>query len=360
MAKRIFNFSAGPSMLPENVLKRAAEEITDYQDSGMSVMEMSHRSSQFKKIAADAESNLRQLMNIPDEYAVLFLQGGATLQFSMVPINLLTGSGKADYALTGSFAKKAYKEAKKFGDVVACTSSEDQNFTNIPELNVGLVRQDADYVHITYNNTIYGTHYPATPEVGKPVLVADVSSCILGEQIDVSKYGLLYAGAQKNIGPAGLTIVIVKKELIGKAPETTPVYLDYKEHEANDSMYNTPPAWSIYIAGEVFKELIAKGGVEVAEARNRARAAKLYAAIDESKIFTAPAVGDARSLMNAVFVTGDAELDKKFVSEAATEGLNGLAGHRSVGGMRASIYNAMPDEGVEKLIEFIKKFDESN
>jgi phosphoserine aminotransferase len=347
-------------MLPENVLRRAADEITDYQNSGMSVMEMSHRSSQFKKIAEDAEDNLKKLMNVPDEYAVLFLQGGATLQFSMVPINLLSGSGKADYSITGSFAKKAFKEAKKFGDVTACASSEEENFTYIPELSPDLIRQDADYVHITYNNTIYGTHYSKTPVVGKPSLVADVSSCILGEQIDVSKYGLLYAGAQKNIGPAGLTIVIVKKDLIGNAPDTAPVYLDYKEHEANDSMYNTPPAWSIYIAGEVFKELLASGGVSAAEARNKERAAKLYAAIDDSKLFTAPASFEARSLMNAVFVTGDADLDKKFVAEAAAEGLGGLAGHRSVGGMRASIYNAMPDEGVEKLIEFIRKFDEAN
>jgi phosphoserine aminotransferase len=347
-------------MLPLTVLERAAAEITDYDGTGMSVMEMSHRSAPFQKIIDEAEANLRTLMSIPDDYYVLFLQGGATLQFSMVPINLLTGSGKADYVTTGSWAEKAAKEAAKFGDVREAASSKDANFSYIPKISAEDIRSDADYVHITWNNTIFGTKYPKIPETGSVPLVCDASSGIFAEEIDVSRFALIYAGAQKNIGPAGMTIVIIKKELVGNAPSSAPIYLDYKIHADNGSMYNTPPCWNIYIAGEVFKEILSSGGVAAIEKRNRERAEKLYGAIDASRLYTAPAAPGDRSLMNVVFVTGNENLDKKFVAEARAEGLIDLGGHRSIGGMRASIYNAMPEEGVERLIAFMKKFEEEN
>lgn len=345
-------------MLPIEVLKSTASSMLDYEGSGMSVMEMSHRSKPYEKIIKDAETNLRKLMDIPDDYDVLFLQGGATLQFSAIPLNLLTSGGKADYLVTGSWADKAYKEATKFGDIKVIASSKDANYTYIPKVSKEDIRPDADYVHVTNNNTIYGTRIPYVPDTGDIPLVSDFSSSILSEKIDVSKYGLIYAGAQKNIGPAGMTIVIIKKELVGKAPASVPTYLDYKIHADNGSMYNTPPAWCIYVAGEVFKLLLAKGGVEAMEKLNREKAAKLYDYIDGSSLYTAVAREEDRSLMNVVFITGNEELDKTFVAEAKEEGLVQLNGHRSIGGMRASIYNAMPMEGVDKLLDFMKRFEE--
>lgn len=362
MAKngRVFNFSAGPSMLPLNVMEDAAANLTNYMDSGQSVMEMSHRSKEFSKILEDAEANLRELMGIPDNYKVLFLQGGGTLQFAMVPLNLLRKSKKADYILTGTWAKKAYKEAKKFGDIAVVASSESDTFKYIPEVTNKDFRSDADYVHITSNNTIYGTHFPYVPDTGEIPLVADMSSCILSEKIDVTKYGLIYAGAQKNVGPAGMTIVIIRDDLVGFATETIPTYLDYKIHVEGGSMYNTPPCFAIYIAGEVFKNIKKMGGVEALEKINISKAKKLYDYIDGSNRYVAPVREKDRSLMNVVFVTGDADLDKKFIAEAKEQGLINLSGHRSIGGMRASIYNAMPVSGVDKLISFMKEFEAAN
>ena len=360
MGDRVYNFSAGPSMLPVEVLKDAADKMLDYDGAGMSVMEMSHRSKPFEKIIEEAEANLRLLLGVPEDYDVLFVQGGATLVFAMIPLNLMAGSGKADYIITGQWAEKAYQEAAKLGDAKAVASSKEQKFSFIPKVAPGEFRQDADYVHITWNNTIYGSKYPAVPDTGGLTLVTDMSSSILSEKIDVSKFGCIYAGAQKNIGPAGLSIIIVKKELVGRAKESVPTYLDFKTHADNGSMYNTPPAWCIYIAGEVFKLLLARGGVEAMEQINKRKAAKLYDFIDGSKLYTAPVVKEDRSLMNIVFVTGDDELDKKFVSEAKAEGLVQLNGHRTIGGMRASVYNAMPEEGVDKLIGFMKRFEAEN
>ena len=355
---RVYNFSAGPSMLPLEALESAAAGITDYAGTGMSVMEMSHRSGAFGQILAEAEANLRKLMEIPADYVVLFLQGGATLQFSMVPINLLAGSGRADYVVTGSWAEKAAKEAEKFGDIRIAASSRASNFTYIPRLGKEDFRPDADYVHITLNNTIFGTRYPELPDTGNIPLVGDFSSGILSERVDVSRFGLIYAGAQKNIAPAGLTLVILRRDLVGKAPQTAPVYLDYRTHVEGGSMYNTPPTWCIYIAGEVFKILLQNGGLQAQEARNVAMAEKLYDYIDGSRLYSAPAASADRSRMNVVFVTGDAALDKDFVAKARAAGLLELGGHRSIGGMRASIYNAMPEEGVDRLIDFMKKFEE--
>jgi len=360
LEKRAYNFSAGPSMLPEEVLEEAAANLTNYKGCGESVMEMSHRSKEFDNIIKTAEKDLRDLMNIPDNYKVLFIQGGGTLQFSMVPMNLLGRHGKADYVLTGSWAKKAAKEAEKFGDIKIAASSEEDTFTYIPEVGKGDFRADADYVHITFNNTIYGTHYPYIPDTGDIPLVADMSSCILSEQIDVSKFGLIYAGAQKNVAPAGVVIVIIREDLIGHADEKVPVYLDYKTHADKDSLYNTPPCFCIYMAGEVFKNIKKKGGLAALEKINREKAARLYDYIDSSSLYKCPVREKDRSLMNVVFVTGNEELDKKFVAEAKAEGLHNLNGHRSIGGMRASIYNAMPEEGVDKLISFMKKFEEDN
>ncbi len=358
--ERVYNFSAGPSMLPLEVMERAAEQLTNYNGCGMSVMEMSHRSTEFEEILHSAENNLREIMNIPENYKVLFLQGGGTLQFSMVPINLLRNSKKADYIVTGAWAKKAAEEAVKFGDIKVIASSEESNFTYIPEVKKEEFRSDADYVHITLNNTIYGTRFSYVPDTGDIPLVADLSSCILSDEVDVSKFGLIYAGAQKNIGPAGVVIVIIREDLLGFAPKSTPIYLDYNIHAKNDSMYNTPPTFGIYIAGEVFKHIKDLGGVPAMEKINREKAKKLYDYIDGSKLYKCPVEVKDRSLMNVVFITGDEALDKKFTSESKKAGLHNLGGHRSIGGMRASIYNAMPMAGVDALIDFMKKFEAAN
>ncbi|MCI8647425.1 MAG: 3-phosphoserine/phosphohydroxythreonine transaminase [Firmicutes bacterium] len=357
---RAYNFSAGPSMLPLPVIEDVAANLPNYQGCGESVMEMSHRSKEFKAILADAEQNLRDIMNIPENYKVMFLQGGGTLQFAMVPLNLLRKSGKADYIITGSWAKKAAKEAKKFGDIKIVASSEESTFSYIPEVKKEDFREDADYVHITYNNTIYGTHYPYIPDTGDIPLVADMSSCILSEEIDVTKFGLIYAGAQKNVAPAGVTIVIMREDLIGFAKGTVPTYLDYKVHAENDSAYNTPNCFAIYVAGEVFKHIKSIGGVSAMHDLDVEKAKKLYDYIDASSLYKCPVREQDRSLMNVVFVTGDSDLDKKFVAEGKAAGLHNLNGHRSIGGMRASIYNAMPMEGVDTLIEFMKKFEAEN
>lgn len=357
---RAYNFSAGPSMLPLPVIEDVAANLPNYQGCGESVMEMSHRSKEFKDILADAEQNLRDIMNIPDNYKVMFLQGGGTLQFAMVPLNLLRKSGKADYIITGSWAKKAAKEAKKFGDIKIVASSEESTFSYIPEVKKEDFRADADYVHITFNNTIYGTHYPYIPDTGDIPLVADMSSCILSEEIDVTKFGLIYAGAQKNVAPAGVTIVIMREDLIGFAKETVPTYLDYKVHAENDSSYNTPNCFAIYVAGEVFKHIKSIGGVSAMHDLDVEKAKKLYDYIDASSLYKCPVREQDRSLMNVVFVTGDEDLDKKFVAEGKAKGLHNLNGHRSIGGMRASIYNAMPMEGVDTLIEFMKQFEAEN
>lgn len=358
--ERVYNFSAGPSMLPLDVMQDIASQLTNYEGSGQSVMEMSHRSPEFEKIIREAEEDLREIMNIPDNYKVLFLQGGGTLQFAMVPLNLLRSSKKADYVVTGAWAQKATAEAKKFGDIRIAGSSEEQNFTFIPKLKKEDFRPDADYVHITLNNTIYGTRFPELPDTGDIPLVADMSSNILSEEIDVSRFGLIYAGAQKNVGPAGVTIVIIREDLIGHAAKEVPTYLDYKIHADNGSMYNTPPCFGVYVAGQVFKKIKNTGGVAAMEKLNREKAEKLYRYIDESSLYSCPVAVEDRSLMNVVFVTGDKDLDKKFTSQSKEAGLVNLGGHRSIGGMRASIYNAMPMEGVDALIDFMKKFEAEN
>ncbi len=347
-------------MLPVEVLEKVQKDLLNYEGCGQSVMEMSHRSKEFQKIIDDAEANLRELMKIPDNYKVLFIQGGGTLQFAMVPLNLLRSSKKADYVLTGTWAKKAYKEACKYGDIRVIASSEDDKFTWVPKITKEDVRQDADYAYITTNNTIYGTKYNYVPDTGSVPLVVDMSSNIMSEEVDVTKFGMIWAGAQKNVGPAGVSIVIIREDLIGFAGEEVPTYLDYKIHADNGSMYNTPPCFSIYVAGEVFKYLKSIGGVAEMERRNVAKAKILYDYIDESKLFSCPVAKEDRSLMNVVFVTGDPELDKKFIAGAKEKGMINLAGHRSIGGMRASIYNAMPEEGVRELVNFMKKFEEEN
>ena len=357
---RVFNFSAGPSMLPVPVLEAAARDMMSYNGSGMSVMEMSHRSAVYDEIIKDAEKKLRQLMNIPDNYKVLFLQGGASTQFAAVPLNLMNKNGKADYILSGQFSTKAYKEAQKYGDVVAAASSKDDNFTHIPETTRESFRPDADYVHICFNNTIYGTKYNYIPDTGDIPLVADMSSCIISEPVDVSRFGLIYAGAQKNMAPAGLTVVVVREDLIGNARPTTPAMLDYKLMADNDSMYNTPPCWCIYIAKLVYEWILDMGGLEEIGRRNRAKADVLYNYLDSQSYYIAPVEKASRSMMNVTFVTGDADLDKKFAADAAKAGLVNLKGHRSVGGMRASIYNAMPAEGIDALVAFMKDFAEKN
>lgn len=346
-------------MLPKSVLKKAQDELLDFKGSGMSVMEISHRSKWFIDILEAAEANLRKLMAIPDNYHVLFLQGGASQQFAMVPMNLMTKNKKADYVLTGSWSKKAYKEAQNFGDVRVV--GED-TINHIPTLTKDMFDPNADYVHITTNNTIEGTVFTELPDTGDVPLVADMSSNILSTVIDVSKFGLIYAGAQKNIGPAGLTIVIVRDDLVGQAPDSVPTMLNYDTHVKNKSSFNTPPTYSIYIAKLVFDWLLDLGGLEEIEKANRYKARLLYQALDQSQMFDAPIKGDDRSLMNVPFIAanGDQELEAKFIAEAKSEGLETLKGHRSVGGMRASIYNAMPLAGVEKLVEFIQKFEETN
>ncbi len=357
---RVFNFSAGPSMLPEEVLKTAAAEMLEYGTSGQSVMEMSHRSKEYQAIIDEAESNLRDIMNIPDNYTVLFLQGGASTQFAMVPFNLMNKNKKADYVITGQWAKKAYKEAARYGAARAVASSEDKTFSYIPKITSDMLDPEADYVHICMNNTIYGTKWNNLPKTGNVPLVADISSCILSEPIDVSKFGVLYAGAQKNVAPAGLTIVIIRNDLIGNAMEMTPTMLDYKTHADNGSMFNTPPCYTIYIAGLVFKWIKQLGGLEEMKKINEKKAKMLYDFLDESKLFKGTVVPEDRSLMNVPFVTGNEELDAKFVSAAKAAGFVNIKGHRSVGGMRASIYNAMPIEGVKALVEFMKKFEKEN
>ena len=358
--ERVFNFSAGPSMLPEEVLVEAAKDMLNYQDSGMSVMEMSHRSPVYEKIIQDAEAGLRRVMNIPDNYKVLFLQGGASTQFAAVPLNLMTGSGKADYILSGQFSTKAYKEAQKYGDVKAVASSKEANFTFVPKTEKSDFRADADYVHICFNNTIYGTKFPYIPDTGDIPLVADMSSCILSEPFDVSRFGVIYAGAQKNMSAAGLTVVIVREDLLGKAKAEIPTMLDYQVMAENGSMYNTPPCWCIYIAKLVYDWIERLGGLEEMKKLNESKAKLLYDYLDSQDYYHAPVEKESRSMMNVTFVTGDADLDKKFASEAAKCGLVNLKGHRSVGGMRASIYNAMPKAGVEKLVAFMKEFAKNN
>ncbi len=357
---RVYNFSAGPAVLPEEVLKSAAEEMFEYGDSGMSVMEMSHRSKAFQQIIGDAEADLRELMNIPENYKVLFLQGGASQQFAMIPMNLMKNK-VADYIVTGQWAKKAYQEASKYGKVNKIATSEDATFSYIPDCTDLPISEDADYVYICENNTIYGTKYKELPNTKGKILVSDVSSCFLSEPVDVSKYGIIYGGVQKNIGPAGVVIMIIREDLItDDVLEGTPTMLKYKTHADAGSLYNTPPAYGIYICGKVFKWLKSMGGLEVMKAKNEEKATVLYDFLDESKLFKGTVVAKDRSLMNVPFVTGNDELDAKFVKEAKEAGFENLKGHRSVGGMRASIYNAMPLEGVQKLVEFMKKFEEEN
>ena len=358
---RVYNFSAGPSVLPESVLKRAAEEMLDYQGSGQSVMEMSHRSKTYDAIIKECEALLREIMNIPDNYKVLFLQGGASSQFAMIPLNLMNKSGKADFILTGQWATKAYKEAARYGEAKVIASSKDKTFSYIPEWDEKDFTPDADYFHICMNNTIYGTKFTKLPETGDVPLVADISSCILSEPIDVSRFGLLYAGAQKNMAPAGLTVVIVREDLIGNAQEITPTMFDYQIHAENDSMFNTPPCYTIYVCKLVLEWLKNEvGGLAKMQEINEKKAAILYDFLDSSKLFKGTVEKKDRSLMNVPFVTGNEELDAKFVKEATAAGFVNLKGHRSVGGMRASIYNAMPVEGVEKLVAFMKAFEEAN
>ncbi|MEE1319914.1 MAG: 3-phosphoserine/phosphohydroxythreonine transaminase [Acutalibacteraceae bacterium] len=357
---RVYNFSAGPSMLPMKVLESAQKDLICYGDSGMSVMEMSHRSPEYDKIIKDAEALLREIMSIPDNYKVLFLQGGASTQFAAVPLNLMNKNKKADYILSGQFSTKAYKEAQKYGDVKAVASSKDVNFSEIPATTRDSFRPDADYVHICFNNTIYGTKFSYIPDTGDIPLVADMSSCIISEPVDVTKFGLIYAGAQKNMAPAGLTLVIVREDLIGNAREDTPAMLDYKLMAEGESMYNTPPCWCIYVAKLVYEWIKELGGLAEMKKLNEKKAKVLYDYLDGQDYYIAPVKKESRSMMNVTFVTGNADLDKKFASEAAAAGLKNLKGHRSVGGMRASIYNAMPYEGVVALVEFMKKFAAEN
>jgi len=357
---RVYNFSAGPAVLPEEVLQEAADEMLDYRGTGMSVMEMSHRSKAYDTIIKEAEADLRELMNIPDNYKVLFLQGGASQQFAMIPMNLMKNR-VADYIVTGQWAKKAYQEASLYGKANKIASSEDKTFSYIPDCSDLPISEDADYVYICENNTIYGTKFKTLPNTkGKP-LVADVSSCFLSEPVDVTKYGVIYGGVQKNIGPAGVVIVIIREDLITEdVLPGTPTMLRYKIHADADSLYNTPPAYGIYICGKVFKWLKKMGGLEAMKERNEKKAKILYDYLDESKLFKGTVHKEDRSLMNVPFITGNEELDAKFVKEAKEAGFENLKGHRTVGGMRASIYNAMPIEGVEKLVEFMKKFEAEN
>ena len=358
---RVYNFSAGPSMLPEAVLTKAAAEMLDYEGSGQSVMEMSHRSKVYQSIIDTTEALLREIMNIPDNYKVLFLQGGASSQFAMVPMNLMTGNGKADYIITGQWAKKAYKEAARYGKARAVASSEDKTFSYIPQVDKADLDPEADYVHICMNNTIYGTVYHDLPDTGDVPLVADISSCILSKPIDVSKFGILYAGAQKNMAPSGVTVVIVREDLIGKAMDITPTMFNYQTHADNGSMFNTPPCYTIYVMKLVLEWIKNEvGGLDKMQEINEKKAAMLYDFLDNSKLFKGTVVPEDRSLMNVPFVTGNEELDAKFVKESTAAGFVNLKGHRSVGGMRASIYNAMPVEGVEKLVAFMQKFEEEN
>lgn len=357
---RVYNFSAGPAVLPEEVLKEAAEEMLDYEGTGMSVMEMSHRSKAYETIIKTAEQDLRDLLNIPDNYKVLFLQGGASQQFAMIPMNLMKNK-VADYIITGQWAKKAYQEAQIYGKANAIASSADQTFSYIPDCSNLPISEDADYVYICENNTIYGTKYKTLPNTKGKTLVADVSSCFLSEPMDISKYGVVYGGVQKNIGPAGVVIVIIREDLITEDTlPGTPTMLTYKIHADNNSLYNTPPAYGIYVCGKVFKWLKKMGGLSVMKEKNEEKAKILYDFLDASKLFKGTVRKEDRSLMNVPFVTGNEELDAKFVKEAKAAGLENLKGHRSVGGMRASIYNAMPIEGVQALVDFMRKFEAEN
>lgn len=357
---RIFNFSAGPAALPLEVLEKARDELVNWHGSGMSVMEMSHRGKEYMSIQAEAEADLRELMGIPANYKVLFLQGGASAQFAMVPMNLYRGKTSADYLNTGEWSKKAIKEAKKYGAVNVVASSEDKNFSYAPEQSAWKLDPNAAFVHYTPNETIGGVEIFWTPQTGNVPLVADMSSNILSRPIDVSKFGLIYAGAQKNIGPAGLTIVIVRDDLLGQTVAGTPTMFDYKIHGDNDSMYNTPPTYAIYIAGLVFKMLKAKGGLAAMEKVNRAKATLLYDALDASRFFHSPVARENRSLMNIPFTLKDAALDEAFLKAAKERGMIQLKGHRSVGGMRASIYNAMPIEGVQTLVDVMQAFEKTH
>lgn len=358
--KRVYNFSAGPAVLPEEVLKEAAEEMLDYRGCGMGVMEMSHRSAMFDTIIHEAEQDLRDLMNIPDNYKVLFLQGGASQQFAMIPMNLMQNR-VADYIVTGQWAKKAYQEAQKYGKANKIASSEDKTFSYIPDCSDLPISDDADYVYICENNTIYGTKYHQLPNTKGKILVSDVSSCFLSEPVDVTKYGLLYGGVQKNIGPAGMVIVIIREDLIREdVLPGTPTMLTYKTHADAGSLYNTPNSYCIYICGKVFKWLKKRGGLSAMKEYNEKKAAILYDFLDSSSLFHGTVVKEDRSLMNVPFVTGDPEMDAKFVKESKAAGFENLKGHRTVGGMRASIYNAMPIEGVQALVKFMKKFEEAN
>jgi len=357
---RVYNFSAGPAVLPVEVLQEAAAEMLDYQGTGMSVMEMSHRSKAYEKIILEAEQDLRDLMNIPENYKVLFLQGGASQQFAMIPMNLMK-NGVADYIITGQWAKKAWQEAQKYGKANAIASSADKTFSYIPDCSDLPVSENADYVYICENNTIYGTKFHQLPDTKGKILVSDVSSCFLSEPVDVSKYGVIYGGVQKNIGPAGVVIVIIREDLITEdVLPGTPTMLTYKIHADNASLYNTPPAYGIYICGKVFKWLKKRGGLQAMKTYNEKKAAVLYNFLDESKMFHGTVEKKDRSLMNVPFVTNSEELNAKFIKEAAAAGFVNLKGHRTVGGMRASIYNAMPIEGVEKLVDFMREFEKNN
>jgi phosphoserine aminotransferase len=357
---RVYNFSAGPSMLPEAVLETARQEMLDYRGTGMSVMEMSHRSAAFSGIIEEAETLLRDIMGIPEHYKVLFLQGGASTQFAMVPLNLFHANKKADFIITGSWSKKAAAEAKRYGDVHIVATSEDSNFSYIPSLADLSLSSDADYLHITTNNTIYGTAFHGIPETGAIPLVADMSSNILSERCDVSRFGIIYAGAQKNIGPAGLTIVIIREDLVGKALDITPTMLNYETHTTKRSLFNTPPCYSIYVAGLTFSWIKAQGGIAVMERKNREKARMLYDMLDNSRLFKTTAERDSRSIMNVTFTLPSEELTAKCLTEAQSEGLVTLKGHRSVGGLRASMYNAMPRDGIQKLVQFLKRFESEN
>ncbi|OJU11160.1 MAG: phosphoserine transaminase [Clostridiales bacterium 43-6] len=358
---RVINFSAGPSVLPESVLKIAAAEMLDCNGSGQSAMEMSHRSKEYEAIIFGAMDLLRELMNIPSNYKILFLQGGASSQFAMLPLNLMNKNKKADFVITGQWATKAYQEASRYGEAVSIASSKDKTFSYIPELDPSTFSKDADYFHICLNNTIYGTRFTKLPETGDIPLIADLSSCILSEPLDVSKFGVIYAGAQKNMAPAGLTVVIIREDLIGHARDLTPTMFDYKTHADNDSMYNTPPCYSIYMLKLVLEWLKNDiGGLDAMKVQNEKKAGLLYDYLDTSAMFKGTVEKKDRSLMNVPFITGNDELDAKFVKEAKAAGFVNLKGHRSVGGMRASIYNAMPVEGVAKLVTFMKAFENAN
>ena len=355
---RVYNFSAGPSCLPEEVLQQAAAEMLDYKGTGMSVMEMSHRSKPYQAIIDETEALARELMGIPENYKVLFLQGGASLQFAMIPQNLMVNHKRAAFMNTGAWSDKAIKEAKKFGEALVVASSKESTFNYIPEIPA--IPENIDYFYICANNTIYGTKFNEFPQTGNVPLIADFSSCIMSEKVDVSQFGLIFAGAQKNLGPAGVCLVIIRDDLVGKAPESTPTMMNYQTHVDNGSMFNTPPTYGIYIMGLVFQGIKKNGGIEAMEKRNREKAALLYDFLDSSSMFKGTVVAKDRSLMNVPFVTGNEELDAAFIKEATAAGFVNLKGHRSVGGMRASIYNAMPTEGVRALVDFMKAFEAKN